>query len=100
MEDADKENMNPIDFSDRCRGAIWGQIVGDAPALGTHWIYDLDAMRALYPELAGFEEPREGHYHFGKKPGDLTHYGEAALVMAESAAALGGVDQFHFGARF
>jgi ADP-ribosylglycohydrolase len=95
-----KANMNPIDFSDRCRGAIWGQIVGDAAALGTHWIYDLDAMRKTYPEVAGFEEPREGHYHFGKLPGDLTHYGEAALVMAESVAALGRFDQFHFGARF
>jgi ADP-ribosyl-[dinitrogen reductase] hydrolase len=92
--------MNPIDFSERCRGAIWGQLVGDAAALGTHWIYDLDAMRKIYPELAGFEEPREGHYHFGKKAGDLTHYGEAALVMTESVAALGRFDQFHFGARF
>ena len=92
--------MNPIDFSDRCRGAIWGQIVGDAAALGTHWIYDLEEMRTQYPEIAGFEEPREGHYHFGKKPGDLTHYGEAALVMAESVAALGRFDQFHFGANF
>jgi ADP-ribosylglycohydrolase len=92
--------MNPIDFSDRCRGAIWGQIVGDAAALGTHWIYDLDEMRKRYPELAGFEEPLEGHYHFGKKPGDLTHYGEGALMMAESVAALGRFDAFHFGARF
>ena len=96
----DKNNMNPIDFSDRCRGAIWGQIVGDAAALGTHWIYDLDAMQTLHPDPVGFEQPREGHYHFGKKPGDLTHYGEAALVMAESVAELGRFDQFHFGARF
>lgn len=92
--------MNPIEFSDRCRGAIWGQFVGDAASLGTHWIYELDELKQRYPAIVGFEEPVEGHYHFGKKAGDLTHYGEAALVMAESVAAMGRFDPFHFGARF
>ncbi|MBV9644140.1 MAG: ADP-ribosylglycohydrolase family protein [Verrucomicrobia bacterium] len=55
---------------DRLRGAVWGQFIGDAAALGTHWIYDLDERQQLYPDgISGFEAPKEGHYHVGKKPG-------------------------------
>ncbi|MBV8377542.1 MAG: ADP-ribosylglycohydrolase family protein [Verrucomicrobia bacterium] len=86
---------------DRLRGAVWGQFVGDAAALGTHWIYDLHELRQLYPHgIYGFEAPKEGHYHFGKKPGDQTHYGEGALVLLESLAKDGRFDAKSFGRRF
>ena len=88
-------------LEDRVRGAIWGQLVGDAFCLGTHWIYDLDELRRVHPEgVRGFEAPAAGHYHAGKNPGDQTHYGEAALLMLESVAELGRVDARDFGARF
>ena len=86
---------------DRLRGMIWGQLVGDAAALGTHWIYNLSELAASYPKgVNGFEEPKEGHYHFGKKPGDQTHYGDAALVLLESVAEEGQFDQVKFGRAF
>ena len=57
-------------------GAIWGQFVGDAAGLGTHWIYDLDDLAVQFPSgIQGFETPRKGHYHEGKQAGDQTHYG-------------------------
>jgi ADP-ribosyl-[dinitrogen reductase] hydrolase len=85
----------------RLRGALWGQLVGDAAALGSHWIYNLDVMRQRFPEgLSGFEAPAEGHYHFGKKPGDQTHYGDGALVLLESIAQVGHFDARAFGLRF
>ena len=87
-------------LEDRLRGAIWGQLVGDAAALGTHWIYDLDELRRAFPEIKGFETPREGHYHFGKKPGEFTHYGDAAFVMLVSVAEHGRFDAADFGKRF
>ena len=88
-------------LEDRARGAIWGQFVGDAFCLGAHWIYDLDELRRAFPGgVRGFETPAEGHYHFGKRSGDQTHYGDAALVMLESVASLGAVDIRDFGARF
>ena len=68
---------------DRVAGMIWGQFIGDALCLGTHWIYNLEDLKTFYPELKGFEEPRTGHYHAGKKPGELTHYGESALMLLE-----------------
>ena len=80
---------------------IWGQFVGDASALGAHWIYNLNEQAVAYPDgVHGFDAPRQGHYHFGKSPGDLTHYGDAALIVLESVAECGGSDPADFGSRF
>lgn len=90
-----------MNIEDRFRGAIWGQFVGDAAALGAHWIYNLSELERTYPDgIHGFEAPAEGHYHLGKHPGDQTHYGEAALLLLESVAELGRFDPRDFGRRF
>lgn len=90
-----------MDIRDRFRGAIWGQFVGDAAALGAHWIYNLSELQRSYPSgIQGFEPPLEGHYHYGKNPGDQTHYGEAALILLESVAELRRFDPCDFGERF
>jgi ADP-ribosylglycohydrolase len=95
------ETLQNISDGDRLRGAVWGQFVGDAAALGTHWIYDLTELQQLYPDgIKGFEAPKEGHYHFGKQPGDQTHYGDGALVLLESLAKEGRFDERAFGRRF
>ncbi|MBV8413895.1 MAG: ADP-ribosylglycohydrolase family protein [Verrucomicrobia bacterium] len=96
-----KDLVNEITVEDRLRGAVWGQFVGDAAALGTHWIYNLSDLQKVYPSgVNGFEEPLEGHYHFGKKPGDQTHYGDGALVLLESLAKEGRFDPEAFGRSF
>jgi ADP-ribosylglycohydrolase len=97
----DANTLKNISVEDRLRGAIWGQFVGDAAALGTHWIYDLAELQQLYPGgLHGFEVPVADHYHFGKKSGDQTHYGDGALVLLESLAQEGRFDTKAFGRRF
>jgi len=90
---------NPTTQS-RVEGMIWGQFIGDAMCLGTHWIYNLADLQAFYPDLKGFEPPRPGHYHEGKQPGDFTHYGEAALLLLESMAERGDLDTRDYGKRF
>ena len=40
------DSVRNITIEDRLRGAVWGQFVGDAAALGTHWIYDLEELRS------------------------------------------------------
>jgi ADP-ribosylglycohydrolase len=88
-------------LQDRIRGAIWGQFVGDAAALGAHWIYDLDELSARYPAgIEGFEEPANGHYHEGKRSGDQTHYGDAGLLLLDSVAGSGRFDEIYFGTAF
>jgi ADP-ribosyl-[dinitrogen reductase] hydrolase len=89
------------DFTDRARGAILGQFIGDAMALGSHWHYNLLERSRLYPEgIRGFERPAPGHYHAGREPGDPTHYGDAARLLLESLVEDGGFDTKHFGRRF
>jgi ADP-ribosylglycohydrolase len=96
-----RDSLERITSEDRLSGAIWGQFVGDAAALGTHWIYDLDNQQKLYPEgINGFEAPKEGHYHFGKEPGDQTHYGDGAMVLLESIAREGKFVARAFGRSF
>ena len=96
-EDSAKE----VTTEDRLRGAVWGQFVGDAAALGTHWIYKLSELSARFPGgVFGFEAPAVGDYHKSKKPGDQTHYGDGALVLLESIAEHGGFDPRVFGNRF
>ncbi len=75
-----------MDKKERIRGAIWGQLIGDAVALGAHWIYDAEKMKQEFPEIKGFETPKPGHYHAGKVSGDPTHYGEGCRIMLQSIA--------------
>jgi len=90
-----------LDIESRLRGAIWGQFVGDAACLGSHWIYSFEEQKRLYPDgLSGFEAPAPGHYHERKRPGEFTHYGEGALVLLDSVAACGVVDVADYGKRF
>jgi ADP-ribosylglycohydrolase len=96
-----KDSAKEVTTEDRLRGAVWGQFVGDAAALGTHWIYDLSELSARFPSgIFGFEAPATGDYHESKKPGDQTHYGDGALVLLESIAEHGGFDPPAFGDRF
>jgi ADP-ribosylglycohydrolase len=90
-----------ITTDDRLRGMIWGQLVGDAAALGSHWIYNLSELEAAYPNgIHGFETPKAGHYHAGKSPGDFTHYGDAAVILLQSIASCGRFEAIHFGNQF
>jgi ADP-ribosylglycohydrolase len=87
-------------LEDRIRGAIWGAFCGDAFCLGSHWIYSLSELEQRFPGgVKGFETPSAGHYHFGKKAGDLTHYGDAAILMLTSVAQCGHFEPVDFGSR-
>lgn len=89
------------DFVDRAKGAIVGQFIGDAMALGSHWHYNLLERERLYPGgIQGFERPVPGHYHAGRSPGDPTHYGDAAMLLLDSLVADRGFDARRFGRRF
>jgi ADP-ribosylglycohydrolase len=85
---------------ERIQGAIWGQLAGDAAALGTHWIYDLEVMHHRYPSLEGFEAPVPNHYHHPKRPGAQTHYGDGARVLLASVAKRGRFELDDFGRQF
>ncbi|WP_298269045.1 ADP-ribosylglycohydrolase family protein [Geobacter sp.] len=95
------ESAGTVRLADRFRGAAWGQFVGDAVCLGSHWIYELEELeRRFQGGVLGFETPADGHYHAGKRSGELTHYGDGALVVLRSVAETGRFDPQDFGRRF
>jgi len=101
METEKKLNNSDVSLAGRIAGAVWGQFVGDAFCLGSHWIYDLDELDRLFPGgPQGFDPPAEGHYHYGKNPGELTHYGDVALLLLRSLMERDGFDAADFGSRF
>ena len=80
----------PPSLDDRLAGAVWGAFAGDAYCLGSHWIYDAATFAERFPDgPAGFDTPATGHDHHGKMPGDLTHYGEGALLLLQALAEAG-----------
>jgi ADP-ribosylglycohydrolase len=92
--------MTAITRAERITGALRGQFLGDALALGTHWIYNLRERARRFPgEIAGFEPPAPDHYHRGREPGDGTHYADAAEALLVSVAECGGLDARDYGRR-
>lgn len=54
---------NP-ELEDRIVGALMGAFVGDALALGPHWYYYLDELRADYSDwICDYTTPKPGRYH-------------------------------------
>jgi len=77
----------------------WGALVADAAAMGFHWMYDQDTIEKLGGNAPDFFDPvaSSSYYtrsaklestfvHDGKKPGDMTQYGEQLLVMIKALA--------------
>ena len=78
-------------LQDRAAGALMGAFIGDALALGPHWYYDLDELRADYGDwISGYTDPRPGRYHAGLKAGQASQAGVLlALTLAVSTLSLG-----------
>ncbi|MDD2670687.1 ADP-ribosylglycohydrolase family protein, partial [Zoogloea sp.] len=60
--------MPATSLQDRAAGALLGAFIGDALALGPHWYYDLDELRADYGNwVSDYTDPMPGRYHSGLK---------------------------------
>lgn len=81
----------------------YGALVADAAAMGFHWMYDQEKIRRLGGDAPEFFDPSTSaqaytrsaelestFVHHGKKPGDLTQYGEQLMVMIKALAKTGG----------
>ena len=68
--------MRQTDLKDRALGALMGAFIGDALALGPHWYYDLDELRATCGDwIDGYTDPQPGRYHAGLKAGQPSQAG-------------------------
>lgn len=77
------------------RGMIFGSFVGDALALGPHWVYNTNVIDKKFGRVQEYFDPLVS-YHAGKKKGDFTHYGDQMLLLLESLATASGFDQTQF----
>ncbi len=74
---------------------VLGSLVGDALALGPHWIYDQQAIAQALGSVEHYAAPLSS-YHPGKQAGDLTHYGDQCVVLLQSLQRCGGFDVAQF----
>ncbi|MCG2577236.1 ADP-ribosylglycohydrolase family protein [Dechloromonas sp. XY25] len=82
---------------DRAMGALMGGFIGDALALGPHWYYDLDQMRADYgPWISDYTAPKPGRYHAGRKAGQASQAGILLRLTVQSLVDCGGYDEADF----
>ncbi|MDR3640639.1 MAG: ADP-ribosylglycohydrolase family protein [Humidesulfovibrio sp.] len=91
--------MHPS-LTERVAGAAAGALIGDALGLGSHWYYDLEALRRDHgPWITGYTEPRPDRYHAGMKAGELSQTGLVTLELLRSLTQRGGYDQDDYTAR-
>ncbi|MBR9699821.1 ADP-ribosylglycohydrolase family protein [Candidatus Woesearchaeota archaeon] len=74
------------------RAMVLGSFIGDALALGPHWIYDVEELHDKFGVVDGFTDPPNDSYHPNKKKGGFTHYGDQTFILLESLAKMGKFD--------
>ncbi len=74
---------------------VFTSFIGDALALGPHWIYQQKELRQRFGHIMGYLPPATA-YHAGRKTGDFTHYGDQTLIVLRSIAELGHFNLTHF----
>ncbi len=84
---------------DRNINILLASFIGDALALGPHWIYDQEEIRVKLGRVTSYHAPL-AKYHTGKSAGDFTHYGDQTLVLLQSVAEAGGFAPGQFAARW
>ena len=51
----------PLSDESRCRGALYGLLIGDALAMPVHWYYDTLALRRDYGRVTDYVVPKNPH---------------------------------------
>ena len=92
-----------VALTEKGQSSVLGALTADAACLGLHWLYDVDRVRSVIQACgrAEFLDPNPSHYqgasgyfaHSTKRAGDLSHYGEGALVMLRSLTSGNAADQ-------
>ena len=82
-------------MTDKRKAMLLGSFIGDALALGVHWVYNTHVIDRKFGVVDQYVDPLTS-YHSGKSKGDFTHYGDQMLVLLRSLEAKAGFDLDHF----
>lgn len=88
------DNMNATDAD-----ILLFSFIGDALALGSHWIYDQDDINSRLGRVTSYHAPISS-YHPAKSAGEFTHYGDQTLLLLRSVAVDGLFDVGRFANRW
>ncbi len=88
------------DSSDALAGALYGSLIGDALALGAHWIYNPGKIERLHGRITDYVDPSANQYHANRKAGDQTHYGDQTLTLMRSLKGDAGFSLDAFSSRW
>ena len=86
-------------MNDTATAIVLFSFIGDALALGPHWIYNQDEIQSKLGRVTTYRAPISS-YHLGKVAGDFTHYGDQTLVLLKSLAEDDGFDATKFASRW
>lgn len=79
----------------KLRGMVLGAYMGDTLALGPHWIYDQESIKAQWQGDQGLIAPLTA-YHKDKNKGDFTHYGDQAFLLQKYLKDNSDIDEDKF----
>ena len=106
-----RSNPTDVPRKDRIMGAIMGVLIGDALGVGSHWYYDLKALKKDFgPWISDYSDPQPNgatrhvdihkhRYEEGVRAGDVSQTGQLIIMLLESVAEKGTYDRKNFTSR-
>ena len=106
-----RSNPTDVPRKDRIMGAIMGVLIGDALGVGSHWYYDLKALKKDFgPWISDYSDPQPNgatrhvdihkhRYEEGVRAGDVSQTGQLIIMLLESVAEKGTYDRKDFSSR-
>lgn len=85
-------------MNEKAKGMVLAAFIGDALALGVHWVYNTNVIDKKYGRVTEMLPPKLASFHRGKPAGAFTHYGDQTLLLLESVAAANAFDLDRFAA--
>jgi ADP-ribosylglycohydrolase len=74
-------------MNDKNKGMIFGAFIGDAHALGAHWVYDTGVIDREAGRITDLIDPIAVNFHPHRSAGEFTHYGDQMLLFLEYMSA-------------
>lgn len=71
---------------------MYGAFAADSLSLGSHWVYNAEAIRKRLGRPEELTDPIVKTFHPEKKRGEFTHYGDQTLWLLEFIAERGGYE--------